>query len=161
MSSLGQLEADSALRRVDRKNNFETIVYLGDPDDVLWSSATLLIPSDILDAYIMAITVRSNAATAPHEVDATSLRECFVMWVSTQGGGVRGQVASPPIQSFNDANEVGVGNWITTLFFPEEFHHVTRDDSIGLWMPPAEDNVADTGTYIINLMLRGLRYTKK
>ncbi len=159
MTALGSIAHNVEGRRANRKRNYDYLQYTADPDDVTWSEARLLIPNDILDAVVDRVFVRSQSATAAHEVDSLSLVENVQMAILRAPDGPRSFLIAP-IGRNTTLFTVAIGDGWSAMFRDVD-EDVSLGDHLLMNLPPAEDNVADTGTYFFEVVLKQLRYTKK
>jgi len=159
MTAIGTVTHTVTNRWADRLAGTDVLVYAADPDDVSWSSFELEIPSDVLDAWVTYIEIQTFGATAVHEVDPLSLRECFTATLLTLGGK-SGQVhVSEPIMGLAGATDTVHQDWVSCIKGLRL--HVTRDDLIAILAPPAEDNAADTGQYEARVTMEEITYSKR
>ncbi len=161
MASVGDITHDIASRRADRESSVDYLRYTIPLSNDEWNTGYLVVPADILDAYIIRCTVYCINVATVHEVDPTSLREVGQLWVRSQAGGDRGVHMSEPLAGF------AVGTATTPpdswqLEFRDVEEHITRDDGVGFVFPPCDDHATTaTGDYIVWLTLRVKKYTKK
>ncbi len=161
MTALGlQLNLETA-RRADRYTGQDELFYTFAGNTLEWCSFELEIPSDILDAVVVELSVESRAAATPHEVDPGSLREVCRMTVHQLGEAAgRGVYVSEPIVGMNDAADAAIPNgWFAC--FRELSIHVTRQDTLNIVAPPPDDNVSPTGDYFAWLRLMAIVYSKR
>jgi len=162
MADLGSFEFISGSRRADRKRgiNEDYLFYSVAGNNVEWNQCSLVIPDNILDAWCTLVAVYTSASVTVHEVDPTSLRECFIAQVFQRGdAGVRQAEVSEPIMGMSDSTAAGAATgWASMLRWR---HHVTRDDIVRLRLPPADDGASPTGDYNVFLTLEVEKYTKR
>ncbi len=163
MAVLGSYTNTETDRWVDRSVGEDHLLYAVDPDNLDWNSFLLTIPPNILDGYVYHCSVMGSiSATAVHEVDSTSLRESCHLQVLPVAEKRGARYVSEPICGMALQTGATANRWITE--FRELVHHpihVTRDWSLELLCPPAEDNVAHTGVYEVRVSLRQVYYAKR
>jgi len=164
MANLGQQLNDESLRRADRKTHLDSLFFSIDAGTTgdEWSRFQLLMPANILEAYVEHCMVRAaGAITTLHAVDSNSLREVGQLFVSSEGAGgvIRDVRISQPLAGFGIISAAPGNLWICV--WPLVNVHVTRNDSIEILVPPSDDSGSPTGDYDCTITLRDVKYTKK
>jgi len=162
MADLGVIANSEASRRADRHNGRDYLNYVAVANNDEWNQMFLEIPSNILDADVVWISVEAAPAATPHVVDTGSLREvCSVGVRDGPTGAQRCNYLSDPIADYGSSVDDGVTNgWAALIDCKNE--HVTRGDQVIIKCPPADDHATvATGDYTMRMLLTHVNYTKK